>query len=145
MVFDGQMSGAEAAALWSGLLLLLLVVLSMRVALTRRSRRVSLGDGGDPDLALKSRVFGNAAEWMRGSSEPGGPCDDLLRSERQVSTDVNSEWRQPAAQIASRFNRLDKGDSWGDQPPASWQVSSIAGDGGTKYNKGFRCAFPPLP
>jgi hypothetical protein len=64
MEFDGQMSGAEAAALWSGLLLLLLVVLSIRVALTRRSRRVVLGDGGDPDLALKSRVFGNAAEYI---------------------------------------------------------------------------------
>lgn len=64
MMIDGTLSGAEAAALWSGLLLLLLVVLSMRVALTRRSRRVSLGDGGDPDLALKSRVFGNAAEYI---------------------------------------------------------------------------------
>ncbi|MEQ7156319.1 MAPEG family protein [Brevundimonas aurifodinae] len=64
MAFDGSLSGAEAAALWSGLLLLLLVILSMRVALTRRSRRVVLGDGGDPDLALKSRVFGNAAEYI---------------------------------------------------------------------------------
>jgi uncharacterized protein len=64
MAIDGVLSGAEAAALWSGLLLLLLVTLSVRVALTRRSRRVSLGDGGDPDLALKSRVFGNAAEYI---------------------------------------------------------------------------------
>ncbi len=64
MMIDGNLSGAEAAALWSGMLLLLLMILSMRVAPTRRSRRVSLGDGGDPDLALKSRVFGNAAEYI---------------------------------------------------------------------------------
>lgn len=64
MMIEGTLSGTEAAALWSGVLLLLLMTLSMRVALTRRSRRVSLGDGGDPDLALKSRVFGNAAEYI---------------------------------------------------------------------------------
>ncbi len=64
MMFDADLSGAEAAALWSGLLVLLLVVLSIRVMVTRRRARVALGDGGHPQLILSGRVFGNAVEYV---------------------------------------------------------------------------------
>lgn len=59
-----DMTAAQAAALWSGLLILLLVILSVRVVLQRQKHRVVLGDGGNPDLTLAGRVFGNAAEYI---------------------------------------------------------------------------------
>ena len=59
-----DMTAAQAAALWSGLLILLLGVLSIGVILARRKHRVALGDGGVPEVALAGRVFGNAAEYV---------------------------------------------------------------------------------
>jgi len=59
-----EMTAAQAAALWSGLLILLLVILSFRVVMGRQKHRVVLGDGGNADLVLRSRVFGNAAEYI---------------------------------------------------------------------------------
>lgn len=59
-----DMIAAQAAALWSGLLILLLVILSVRVVLQRQKHRVVLGDGGNPDLTLAGRVFGNATEYI---------------------------------------------------------------------------------
>lgn len=59
-----DMTAAQAAALWSGLLILLLVILSVRVVLQRQKHRVVLGDGGNPDLTLAGRVFGNAVEYI---------------------------------------------------------------------------------
>ena len=59
-----DMTSAQAAALWSGLLLLLLVILSARVVMARQKHRVVLGDGGNPDLVLAGRVFGNAVEYI---------------------------------------------------------------------------------
>ncbi len=59
-----DMTAAQAAALWSGLLILLLVILSVRVVLQRQKHRVVLGDGGNADLTLAGRVFGNAAEYI---------------------------------------------------------------------------------
>ena len=41
-----DMTAAQAAALWSGLLILLLGVLSIRVILARRKYKVAIGDGG---------------------------------------------------------------------------------------------------
>lgn len=64
MSFLTQMSPAQAAALWSGLLILLMVVLSVRVVLARRSNRVLLGDGGNAQVTLAGRVFGNASEYI---------------------------------------------------------------------------------
>jgi uncharacterized membrane protein YecN with MAPEG domain len=64
MSFLTQMSSAQAAALWSGLLILLMVVLSVRVVLARRSNRVLLGDGGNAQVILAGRVFGNASEYI---------------------------------------------------------------------------------
>ena len=59
-----DMTAAQAAALWSGLLILLLGVLSIRVILARRKYKVAIGDGGVPEVALAARVFGNAAEYI---------------------------------------------------------------------------------
>lgn len=59
-----DMTSVQAAALWSGLLILLLVFLSGRVVMARRKHRVSLGDGGVADVTLAGRVFGNAAEYI---------------------------------------------------------------------------------
>ena len=59
-----DMSPVQAAALWSGLMILLLVVLGARVALARRGNKVLLGDGGNAQVLLASRVFGNASEYI---------------------------------------------------------------------------------
>ena len=59
-----DMTAAQAAALWSGLLILLLVILSVRVVMARQKNRVVLGDGGNAELILAGRVFGNATEYI---------------------------------------------------------------------------------
>ena len=59
-----EMTAAQAAALWSGLLILLLVILSVRVVMGRQKHRVALGDGGNDDMVLRGRVFGNAVEYI---------------------------------------------------------------------------------
>jgi len=53
-----------AVALWTGLSLLLAVVLSARVVAGRKRLQVSLGDGGHDEMTVRSRTFGNAAEYM---------------------------------------------------------------------------------
>ena len=58
------MTPVQAAALWSGLLLLLLMVLSVRVVLNRRRHKVLLGDGKESQITLRARVFGNASEYI---------------------------------------------------------------------------------
>jgi hypothetical protein len=58
------MTPAQAAALWSGLLIVLMVVLAIRVISARRSNRVLIGDGGNAHVALSGRVFGNASEYI---------------------------------------------------------------------------------
>ena len=58
-----MMYAVQAAALWSGLLILLLLVLSGIVVSGRRKHMVSLGDGGIADLAAATRAFGNCAEY----------------------------------------------------------------------------------
>lgn len=55
---------AHAAALWAGLSLILLLVLSVRVVRLRRRHEVSLGHGDIPDLAHAVRAFGNASEYV---------------------------------------------------------------------------------
>jgi len=59
-----DMTPVQAASLWSGLLVLLLVGLSIRVVTARRKHRVLLGDGGVSQVTLAGRVFGNAAEYI---------------------------------------------------------------------------------
>lgn len=55
---------AHAAALWVGLCLILLLVLSVRVVRLRRRHAVALGHGDIPDLAHAVRAFGNATEYV---------------------------------------------------------------------------------
>jgi uncharacterized membrane protein YecN with MAPEG domain len=55
---------AQAAALWAGLNLVLMLVLSVRVVRLRRRNLVALGDGGHPPLAHAIRAFGNASEYV---------------------------------------------------------------------------------
>lgn len=58
------MTALHAAALWSGLSILLLVFLSFRTIFTRKRLKVSFGDGGNAELTAASRAFGNAAEYI---------------------------------------------------------------------------------
>jgi hypothetical protein len=55
---------AHAAALWVGLCLILLLVLSVLVVRQRRRHRVVLGDADIPQLAQAVRAFGNATEYV---------------------------------------------------------------------------------
>ena len=64
MTTFGAMTVLQAAALWSGLSILLLVVLSFRTIFTRKRLKVSFGDGGHAELTAASRAFGNAAEYI---------------------------------------------------------------------------------
>ena len=58
------MTAIQGAAFWSGLMILMLTVLSVGVVLARRKHRVLLGDGGVSQVSVASRVFGNAAEYV---------------------------------------------------------------------------------
>lgn len=60
---DANLS-AHAAALWVGLHLALLLVLSVRVVGQRRRHGVVLGDAAIPELAQAVRAFGNATEYV---------------------------------------------------------------------------------
>jgi hypothetical protein len=55
---------AHAAALWVGLHLILLLVLSVLVVRQRRAHGVVLGDADIPALAQAVRAFGNATEYV---------------------------------------------------------------------------------
>ena len=53
----------HAAALWSGLLVLLILILSVLVVRQRRKHRIMIGDGGVVEVQQAVRAFGNAAEY----------------------------------------------------------------------------------
>jgi hypothetical protein len=55
---------AHAAALWVGLHLLLLLVLSALVVRQRQAHGVLMGDQGVPEVLRARRAFGNAAEYV---------------------------------------------------------------------------------
>lgn len=57
-------ASAHAAALWAGLHLFLLLILSVLVTRQRRKHGVSMGDGGVPSLGRAIRAFGNATEYV---------------------------------------------------------------------------------
>ncbi len=57
-------TSAHAAALWAGLHLILLLVLSVLVTRQRRKHHVEIGDGGVPALNQAIRAFGNATEYV---------------------------------------------------------------------------------
>lgn len=60
---DPAASG-HAAALWAGLHIVLLLVLSLLVVRQRQKHKVALGDEGVPELAQAIRAFGNATEYV---------------------------------------------------------------------------------
>src|ERR1700761_4752465 len=55
---------AHAAALWVGLHLILLLVLSVLVVRQRRKHQVALGHDDIAELAQAVRAFGNATEYV---------------------------------------------------------------------------------
>jgi uncharacterized membrane protein YecN with MAPEG domain len=57
------MLALQAAGLWSGLLIILMLVLSGVVVSGRRRHLVSFGDGGNADLLAATRAFGNCVEY----------------------------------------------------------------------------------
>ncbi len=57
---------AHAAALWVGLHLILLLLLSVLVVRQRRAHGVVLGDNDIPELTRAVRAFGNATEYVPG-------------------------------------------------------------------------------
>ena len=58
---------AHAAALWAGLLVLLMLALSILTVSQRRRHKVAYGDADQPKLAAAIRAFGNAAEYIPGA------------------------------------------------------------------------------
>jgi len=54
----------ENAAIYVGLLTLLMLVLGARVSLLRQKYRVSMGSGDQPELTRALRVFCNFTEWV---------------------------------------------------------------------------------
>jgi uncharacterized membrane protein YecN with MAPEG domain len=54
----------RAVALWTGLSLLFILALSMRISAGRRKLKVSVGDGGHAQLTAATRAFGNAIEYI---------------------------------------------------------------------------------
>lgn len=57
-------ASGHAAALWAGLHIVLLLVLSLLVVRQRQKHKVALGDEGVPELAQAIRAFGNATEYV---------------------------------------------------------------------------------
>jgi uncharacterized protein len=55
---------ANAVALWAGLNLFVLLVLSLLVVRQRIKHKVLVGDGGVPELLQAMRAFGNATEYI---------------------------------------------------------------------------------
>lgn len=54
----------EAAAIYAGVNILLLLALAFRVPGQRQKHKVSLGDGGNPDVLRAIRAHANAAEYI---------------------------------------------------------------------------------
>ncbi len=61
---DLTMTAVEAAGFWSGLLILLLVGLAVRVVPKPRPHKLLLGDGGVPHITIAPPAIGNAAEYI---------------------------------------------------------------------------------
>ena len=54
----------KVTAIYAGLLALMMVFLAALVVRLRGKHRVTLQDGGNPDMMLGIRVFGNFAEYV---------------------------------------------------------------------------------
>jgi len=57
----------QVVALYAGLNLLILGLLSLPIGLNRNKKKISLGDGGDSQMNALIRAHGNAAEWIPGA------------------------------------------------------------------------------
>ncbi|NWG70382.1 MAG: MAPEG family protein [Parvularculaceae bacterium] len=57
------MTPLQAAALWIGLNVLLLIFLSARVGQMRNRLKINLGDGGNPEMVKAIRAHGNYTEY----------------------------------------------------------------------------------
>lgn len=53
-----------AASLYTGINMLILLVLSINVSRLRRASGIGVGDGGNLKLTLACRAHGNSAEWL---------------------------------------------------------------------------------
>ncbi|WP_421792533.1 MAPEG family protein [Hyphobacterium sp.] len=61
------MTAIQAAALYAGILLAMMALLSLPIGLNRNTKKISLGDGGDADMNRLIRAHGNATEWIPGA------------------------------------------------------------------------------
>lgn len=57
------MTAIHAAALWTGLNIVLFMYLTIRVAQARTKYKISLGDGGNPDMLKAIRTHANYVEY----------------------------------------------------------------------------------
>ncbi|GJL97829.1 MAG: hypothetical protein DHS20C06_16460 [Hyphobacterium sp.] len=58
------MTAIQAVALYAGINILVLALLCLPVVQNRNKKKISLGDGGDPQMNAAIRAHGNAAEWV---------------------------------------------------------------------------------
>lgn len=63
-MIDIAPNAIQVVALWGGVLILWLLVLSGVTVRRRRRHLVAFGDGGNAELTAASRAFGNAAEYV---------------------------------------------------------------------------------
>ena len=61
---DTVTASGSAAALWVGLHVFLLLILSLLVVRLRQKHKVAMGDEGIAELARAIRAFGNASEYV---------------------------------------------------------------------------------
>ena len=61
------MSALDAVALYTGLNLLILLFIGVRVSLVRRRLKVSIGEGGSDEMLRAIRVHANGADWVPGA------------------------------------------------------------------------------
>ena len=59
-----MMTGLSIVGFWTALILLMQIYMTMRVGLVRQKHKVSLGDGGNPDLHVRIRAHGNFVEIL---------------------------------------------------------------------------------
>jgi uncharacterized membrane protein YecN with MAPEG domain len=94
----------EAAALYAGVNILILLVLAVLVVGGRRKHKITLGDGGNDDFSRAVRAHGNAAEYI-----PAGIAGLLFLA--LMDETVVPFWLLHAAGISLTLGRVLHG--WG--------------------------------
>tara|TARA_R110000782_G_scaffold60943_2_gene125771 strand:- start:12 stop:413 length:402 start_codon:yes stop_codon:yes gene_type:complete len=59
-----MMSAIQAAGLWAGVLILILLALSGLVVRRRQRHQIAFGDAGNVEMTAAARAFGNASEYI---------------------------------------------------------------------------------